>query len=42
MVGAGSRQSRIMADLARPLDFWGLAALPGPRRQLPAGAPLLQ
>jgi hypothetical protein len=31
-----------MADLAGPLDFWGLAALSWPRRQLPAGAPLLQ
>jgi hypothetical protein len=31
-----------MAGLAGLPGLWGLAALPGPRRQLPAGAPLLQ
>ena len=42
LVGAVSGQSRIVADLAGLLDCWGLAALPGLRRQLPAGAPLLR
>ena len=42
LVGAGSRQSRIVTDLAGLLDLWGLAGLSAPRWQLPAGAPLLR
>jgi hypothetical protein len=39
MTGAGTGRKRIIAGAALPLPFEGLAALPRPRRQLPAGPP---